>query len=172
MRLSVKVNGIPRLVAAVNGSGYLSAHLNLSERPNENEHSKLMRVVGTETHESETVRLSWPEMKLQIGDTVELGVLSDGESDPPAELRKSSESPSNLLSHSELAREVVSVVSRFDAQLMQLLKKSKDAEPEHEHKKFARAVGQVLAQLGDSLLYPIYRRHTELMPNELKGELL
>jgi hypothetical protein len=172
MRLSLKVNGIPTLVAAVNGSGYLSAHVNLSERPKENEHSKLVRIVGTETHESETVRLSWPEMKLQIGDTVELGVLSDGESDPPAKIRNSSESPNNLFSHLELAREVVSIVSTFDAQLMQLLNKSKDTELEHEHKKFALAVGHVLAQLGDSLLYPIYRRHKELMPDELRGELL
>ena len=172
MRLSLKVNGIRRLVAAVNGSGYLNAHLNLSERPNVNENSKLVRIVGIETHESETVRLSWPEMKLQIGDTVELEVLSDGESDPPAESRKSSESPNNLLSQPEFAREVVSVVSTFDAQLMRLLKKSKETEPEHEHKKFALAVGYVLAQLGDSLLYPIYRRHKELMPDEVKGDFL
>jgi hypothetical protein len=34
------------------------------------------------------------------------------------------------------------------------------------------AVGRVVWELGDSLLYPIYRRHKELVPDELKGELL
>jgi hypothetical protein len=172
MRLSLKVDGIPRLVAAVNGSGYLSAHLNMSERPKENEHSKVVRIVGTETHETETVRLNWPETELQIGDSVELGVLSDGEGDPPDEIRKSSESFNNLFSNPELAQQVVSLVSAFDAQLTKLIQKSKETEPEHEQKKFALAVGHVLVQLGDSLLYPIYRRHKELVPDELKGELL
>ena len=172
MRLSLKVNGNPRLIAAVNGSGYLSAHLNLSERPKENEHYQVVRIVGTRTQEPETVRLSWPQTELQIGDTVELSILNDGESDAPTEVRQSSDSPNNLFSDTELAREVLTVVSAFDSQLMHLLKKSKDAEPEHEHKKFALAVGYGLTQLGASLLYPIYRRHKELVPDEAKGDLL
>jgi hypothetical protein len=85
---------------------------------------------------------------------------------------KSSESPQNLFSHPELAREVLSVVSDFESRLMQMLDKSKAIESEEEHKRFALAVGYVVAQLGDSLLSPIYRRHKELVPDGLKGELL
>jgi hypothetical protein len=77
-----------------------------------------------------------------------------------------------LFSHPELAREVLSVVSDFESRLMQMLDKSKAIESAEEHKRFALAVGYVVAQLGDSLLSPIYRRHTELVPDGLKGELL
>ena len=83
-----------------------------------------------------------------------------------------SESPQNLFSHPELARDVLSVVSDFESRLMQMLDKSKTIESAEEHKRFALAVVNVVAQLGDSLLSPIYRRHRELVPDELKGELL
>ena len=172
MRLSLKVNGSPRVVAAVNGPGYLSAHLNLCERPKDNNYSKTVRVVGTQTLETETIRFEWPEFNLQVGDTAELNLLNDGTGDRPSAVRRSSESPSNLFSHPELAREVLSAVSDFESRLMQMLDKSKAIESAEEHKRFALAVGHVVAQLGDSLLSPIYRRHKELVPDGLKGELL
>jgi hypothetical protein len=64
------------------------------------------------------------------------------------------------------------VVSDFESRLMQMLDKSKAIEVAEEHKRFALAVGYVLSQLGDSLLSPIYRRHKELVPEGLKGDLL
>jgi hypothetical protein len=172
MRLSLKVNGSPRMVAAVNGPGYLSAHLNLCERPKDNNYSKTVRVVGTQTLDTETVRFDWPQFELEVGDTAELSLLNDGASDPPSAVRRSSESPHNLFTDSELASEVLSVVSDSESLLMQMLDKSKSIESAEEHKRFALAVGYVLTQLGDSLLSPIYRRHKELVPDNLKGELL
>jgi len=172
MRLSLKVNGNARVVAAVNGPGYLSAHLNLCERPKANDYSKTVRVVGIQTLDTETVRFEWPEIALQMGDTAELSLLNDGVGDPPSTVRKSSESPQNLFSNPELASEVLSVVSDFESRLMQMLDKSKASESAEEHKRFALAVGHVAAQLGESLLSPIYRRHKDLVPDGLKGELL
>lgn len=172
MRLSLKVNGNPCIVAAVNGPGYLNAHLNMRDRPKENDYSNVVRIGGIQTLETETVQLNWPKFDLQKGDTVELSLLSDGGSDPPTETRRSTESPKNLFSNPELAKEVLLTVSNFERQLMEIMGKSKNTESEDEHKRFARAVGEVLAQLGDSFLYPIYRRHKQLVPDELKGELL
>jgi hypothetical protein len=172
MRLSLKVNGNPRVVAAVEGPGYLSAHANIYHRPKDNDYSKVVRIIGIQTLETETVRFKWPEFHLKEGDIVELHLLSDGESDPPAEVRRSTESPRNLLANQELAKEVLSEVSAFERQLVQILVKSKSLESADEHERFARATGEVLAQLGESLLYPIYRRHKQLVPDEFKGELL
>jgi hypothetical protein len=172
MRLSLKVNGSPRVVAAVDGPGYLSAHLNLCDRPKDNDYSKTVRVVGFETLETETVRFEWPEFDLQLGDIAELSLLNDGDGDPPSSVRRSSESPHNLFSDPALAREVLSVVSDFESRLRQMVDKSKTIESAEEHKRFALAVGYVLAQLGDSLLSPIYWRHRELVPEAVKGELL
>lgn len=55
---------------------------------------------------------------------------------------------------------------------MALLEKSEKIELPDEYKKFQRAVGNVLYEHGASLLYPIYRRHKQLIPESLKGELL
>lgn len=82
-----------------------------------------------------------------------LSLLNDGAGDPPSTVRRSSESPQNLFSHPELAPR-------------------HSYESADEHKRFALAVGYVSAQLRDSLLSPIYRRHKELVPDGLKGELL
>jgi hypothetical protein len=154
MRLSLKLNGSCSRGGRRQRPGYLSAHLNLFERPKDNDYSKTVRVVGTQTLETETVRFEWPEFDLQVGDTAELSLLNDGAGDPPSTVRRSSESPQNLFSHSELAKEVLSVVSDFESRLIQMLDKSKAIESAEEHKRFALAVGYVRAQFGDSLLSP------------------
>jgi hypothetical protein len=172
MRLSLKVNGISRFIASCDGPGFLGAHLNLHERPKENDYSKRIRVGGTQTLETETVRFDWPEIDLQIRDIVELQLLDDGEGDAPSAVRRSSELAGNLFSQQELAREVLSLVGEFEGRLMRLVNKSEKAEPAHEHKRFTNAVANVLVEIGNRLLYPIYRRHKNLVPDELKGELL
>jgi len=45
-------------------------------------------------------------------------------------------------------------------------------EPADEHKKFTTAVGHLFYDFGQHVLCPVYRRHKELVPDELKGELL
>ena len=172
MRLSLSVNGRSRFVASLPGPGYLSAHLNMHNRPKENDRSTQVRIVGTDTADTETVRLAWPEVQLEVGDVVQLEILPDGEGDPPSEVRRSSEAPSNLLTNTKLAKELLDIVSKFEARLMKLLSQSEKAEPADEHKKFKWAVGAILWELGVHLLYPVYRRHKDLIPDDLKGELL
>jgi len=172
MRLSLSVNGVLRVTAAVNGPGYLNVHLNLHDRPKESDYSKIVRVEGTQTQETETVSLHWPQSELRLGDVLEIRLLDDGEADAPTTVKRSSESPRNLFSHAELANELVGVVSDFDSRLMELLSKSEQLESADEHKTFKTAVGRVLYATGENFLYPVYRRHKELIPDELKGELL
>jgi len=57
MRLSMAVNGSNPVVASLQCPGYLSAHLNLSDRPQDNERQKTVRMAGIETGETETVHL-------------------------------------------------------------------------------------------------------------------
>jgi hypothetical protein len=172
MRLSFSLNGTPRYTASLPGPGYLSAHINIHDRPKENDRSRTIRIEGTETAETETAWLTWPTVELNIGDLVELEIMADGEGDAPTELRRSSESPSNLFSNIDLARELLQIVSDFEARLMEFVSKSEKTEPADEHKKITRAVGTVLYEHGVQLLYPVYRRHKTLIPEELKGELL
>ena len=173
MRLSLSVNGHSHYIASVKDAGYLNAHLNMQTRPKENDNSRIVRVDGTETGETETVRMHWPMLPLKVGDVVALEILPDnGVSDQPAEVTKSSEAPNNLFSNAELAKEVFDAVREFDSRLMQFLSKSEQAEPADEHRKVKLAVGAVLYELGEHLLFPIFRRHKHLIPEEMKGELL
>jgi len=108
---------------------------------------------------------------LEVGDVVELRVLPEGEGNEPSEIRRSSESPYNLFSSPELAKELVQAVSEFEGRLREIADKSKEFEPADEHKKFNRAWGSVIWELGQNLLLPVYRRHKELIPEELKNEM-
>jgi hypothetical protein len=110
---------------------------------------------------------------LNLDDVVEIKILADdGVSDRPVEVKRSSEAPTNLVSNAEFAREVFDTVRAFDSRLMALLSKSERSEPADEHRQLALAVGAVLYELGEHLLYPIFRRHKDLIPEEMKGELL
>ena len=172
MRLSMAVNGGNRVVASLKSAGYLSAHINLSDRPQDSERKKTATIAGIETRENESTHLKWPIVDLEIGDVVELRVLPDGEGDDPSEVRKSSESPYNLFSNAELAKELIQAVSDFERRLGEIVGKSEELETSEEHKKFTRAWGSVIWELGQNLLYPVYRRHKELIPEELKNKIL
>lgn len=67
---------------------------------------------------------------------------------------------------------MVSLVCEFESRLMDLASRCEQTEPPEEFAKFQRAVGSVVWELGTAFLFPVYRRHQHLVPDELKGELL
>ena len=172
MRLELSVNDIVRYRASATAPGYLNAHVNLSEQPKHGESARTVRVHGIQLAATETASLHWPEVGLEVGDTVKISLLEDGESDEPSRVRRSSELPSNLFTKTELAKELTEVVSNFDKQLMAFLEKAKEVESSDEFTKIQHAIGAVVYETGERLLYPIYRRHKELIPEAVKGELL
>jgi hypothetical protein len=62
-------------------------------------------------------------------------------------------------------------VSEFAAQLTNLLARAEAIEPSDEYEKLKFAIGHVLAEAGERLIEPIHRRHQELIPESLRGEL-
>ena len=98
--------------------------------------------------------------------------MPEGDGDAPSEVRNLSESPSNLFSSGELAKGLLEIVSDFEKRLNGFLAKSEQSESAEEHRKFKLAMGAVLYELGQQFLFPVFRRHKELIPEELKGELL
>jgi len=126
IRLSLSVNGTSRFIASSPGTGYLSAHLNMHDRPKEGDRSRKIRVEGIETAETETVSLKWPTVDLDVGDVVELRILPEGEGDAPSDIRRSTDLPSNLFSNPDLAKELLQMVSDFEARIMQLVSKSEN----------------------------------------------
>ena len=173
MRIRVSVNSREQYVASLPGAGYLSAHLNLSNRPKSAEQKRSLRVEGYDTSvDSETVSQSWQKIELALGDVVELSLLEEGNGTQPALTRRTSESPSNLFECGDLASEALGVGREFESALFALLRKAEAVEPDDEAKKVRRAVAHLISALGDHLYSPIWRRHPELVPEEMKGELL
>jgi hypothetical protein len=173
MRIAVTLNGSAKHVAAIEGAGYLSAHLNLADRPKEGQVKRLLRVEGFDTSfPTETVSLKWPEISLSPGDVVQLQVLDEGPGDEPVSRRSTTESPANLFSDEGLARELLSLCEDFERRLFRLMAKAETVEPPEEHKKFKRAIGNIVVDLGEHFLSPVYRRHANLIPDAMRGELL
>lgn len=173
MRISLSINGNPQYTASLSRAGYLNARLNLRNRPKENDSSAEVRLDATDTSlETENLSMDWPAVPVNAGDVIELKLLPEGEGDPPSETRRTSEDPRNLFARAENAAELVGLVSEFERRLMDLLSLSEQSEPSEEFQKFQRAVGSVVWELGTQFLYPVYRRHKHLIPEEFKGELL
>ena len=173
MRISLSINGNPQYTASLAGAGYLNAHLNLHNRPKENDLSAVVRMHATDTsQQTENVTMHWPAIPLHAGDVVELRLMPPGEGDPPSQTRRTSEDPRNLFARAENAAELIKIVSEFEARLMDLVSRFEQTEPPDEFAKFQRAVGSVVWELAVAFLYPVYRRHQHLMPDEMKGELL
>jgi len=121
---------------------------------------------------SQLISFQRPNSRGRLVRRVNLLAVSAGRGNEPSEARTSSKSPYNLFSNAELAKELLQAVSEFEERLSKLLEKSKELEPADEHKKFTRAWGSVVWELGQNLLHPVYRRHKELIPEALKGEIL
>jgi hypothetical protein len=172
MRLALAVNGKTRSIASLRGPGFLNDHVNMSDRPKEHERANQARIHASHTLETQTISMHWPTVELQVGDTVEIRILPDGDGDTPSEIRKLGDSPSNLLSDSGLAKELLGVVSEFEKRIAGFLEKAEKVESAEEYRKVKLAAAHVLAEVGEQLLFPVFRRHKELIPEESKGELL
>jgi hypothetical protein len=163
MRLQVSVNdGIP-VRASLQAQGWLSVHLNLSSDDADSGPSQLRIQAIDKSNEPNSTISNWDLGALSIVDTAHIQILHDGEADPPTEVSRTSESPKNLFSNVDQARQLLSAISRCDKELMAVLEGSKAVEPEDEFKKITRAIGGILTDLDLNLIQPTLRRHPELL---------
>ena len=167
MRIEALLNTDSCCTAGISTPGYVSAHLN---------HSKTsgiasLTLVAIEAHETESVHLEWPVVTLKEGDVVTLRLLADGPSTEPAKTSRTSDHPANLFADQNLAAQALEACREFENRLGAILERSRTLEPPEEHAKFLGAVGYLASELGDKLLYPIYRRHSALVPDDLRGDI-
>jgi len=74
-----------------------------------------------------------------------------------------------VIKDTNLAEEFNRLTSEYQDHLIELLDKAKCIELPSDHHRLALTVGHVLATLGESVLFPIYRQHPSLTPDQLKG---
>lgn len=167
MRIEALLNTESCCTAGIATPGYVSAHLNHSKTSG----TASLTLVAIEAHETESVHLDWPVVALKEGDVVTLRLLADGPSTEPAKTSRTSEHPANLFSDPNIAAQVLDACKEFENRLGVILERSKALEPPEDHAKFLRAVGYLASELGDRLLYPIYRKHSALVPEDLRGDI-
>lgn len=173
MRIGLTLNSQEQYVASMPSEGFLSAHLNLSNRPKSGEAKRKIRIVGHDTSSAtENVSIFWPDIELALGDVVELTVLEDGIGSPPSSTRRSSQDRGNLFASNDLAAEALAIGHEFEKKILLLLQKAETVETGEEAKKIRLATGHLIAALGEHLYAPIWRRHSNLVPPEMRGELL
>ncbi len=74
-----------------------------------------------------------------------------------------------VIRDARLAEEIVSITSEYQDQMTALLERAKRVETTDDYKRLALSVGHVLATLGETVLFPIYRQHSSLTPEVLKA---
>ena len=73
-----------------------------------------------------------------------------------------------VIKDAKLAKEVCDATSLYQDQLIASLNHAKQSGNEDDFKRLKQTVGHVLATLGSSILFPIYRQHPSLTPELLK----
>jgi len=171
MRLKLSLNGNKKYTAAIEGYGYIGTHLNIKHE-REKELKSSVFISGHDTNHLPTVEHhEWPHEAVRIGDKVEIEVLDDaGESDSPIKSFSSSEDKYTLFENQSLANALKELVLDYEKKLFALLQNVQDSESQNEIKKFKRAMGMVLMANAENLLWPIYRKHHELIPDEMRNE--
>ena len=145
MRISLSINGNPQYTASLSGAGYLSAHLNVRDRPKENHLSAVVQLVATDTsQDTENVRMDWPSIPLHAGDAVELKLLPPGEGDPPARRAGHPAGHPKIRGTCLPAQRMPPNWSRFsdfEARLMDLVSRFEQTEPPDEFVKIRAGRG-------------------------------
>jgi len=171
MRVQVAVNdGIP-VRASLSSKGWLSVHLNFSSDGEGDSAGRLWVQAIDYRDEPNSVNSVWEIGSLSVGDKAEFRLLTDGETDQPTKVERSTERSSNLFSNVDQARELLLAIITCDKALVGVLEHSRTAEPEDEYKKIVQAIGGILAEFDRNLIQPTLRRHPELAEEAKEKEL-
>jgi hypothetical protein len=163
MRLSLAVNGEQKAFASLTTTGWLGAHISLSRGVDSEQNDRVWLNSMDISDEPNTTHSMWGGTPLVVGDTVQIEVLPDGDSDSPEEVSRTSENPNNLFSDNQQARQLFTSLQTCDSVLAEVLERAKDVEPEDEFRKLTLAVGSILVELDRQLISPTLRRHPDLL---------
>jgi len=164
MRLLLTVNDLPIARASLLANGWLGAHVSLSRGVESDEPNNRVWLDSMDTSDDPNTKHSmWNAVALNVGDKIEIEFLPDGESDPPNDISRTSDSPSNLFSDVEQARLLFTAIATCDEALSKVVEQARDAEPEDEFRKIALAIGSVITEIDRQLISPTLRRHPDFL---------
>jgi hypothetical protein len=158
MQLTLRVNNGSAVTGAVGTKGILSAGVTV-----------LVPADGKEIDAKASIRAfegdssAWKIDNLSVGDKIEIEILPGTDADPPSETRRGCEEPMWLFSDPVQARNALAAIRICNEQLQGVLRAAGGAEPHDEAIKVQRAIAWLVQNLGAHLIYPIVRRHPDLL---------
>jgi hypothetical protein len=163
MRLSLSVNGRHTANASLERKGWLGAHISLSQGLPDNEPDRVWINAIDVTEEPNTTHSGWEAVPLVVGDKIMVDVLPDGESDPPSEVRHTSDSPKNLFGDVKNALSLLDAIKACDKALTDVLHQAQASESPEELREINLAIGSIVVEMDRQLITPTIRRHPALL---------
>ena len=171
MKIRISINGTKHLIAQVTGKGHLGTHINLDDKKGTGIPQVDIITSGWDTNESTVTKYSdWPRKELFVGDQMLINILSDdsNQRDEPERWSLSSDEGRTMIESPEIADHILNIAYNYNRELNQLLIDLKDKLAETDLKQLKRAVGYLLVENSERLIYPIYRKHPDKVPEEMK----
>ena len=158
MQLTLRVNGERAIKGAVVRKGILSAGVMIIVPADGKEITAKASIRAFDGDSSE-----WRVENLSVGDKIEIEIVPGTEADPPTETKQSSKEPMLLFSEPDQARNALAAAHICNEQLQGILRAAGQTEPHDEAVKVQRAIAWLVQNLGAHLIYPIVRRHPDLL---------
>jgi hypothetical protein len=170
VRLRVSVNGQPQYVAGFDARGHIGSHVNAES--GEATDASLGTSGFDTTDQQVTLYREWSKVSLKVGDKVEIECVDDVPLSPPESEKRSIDDPRIAITDRELAAEVAERVNEIDQALENLLEVVSARESAENARRFQRAVGEVLWEIGQKVIAPLHNAFPELRPNLLRDDPL
>ena len=166
MSFNVLVNGERKFVCGFDGEGFVGVHIT-AETP---EREAGVAGKGYKTlSPAETEFIDWGRVALAPNDVVTVTFDTSSAGSEPITRRSSRSDTRICIRNLETAVHVEQLTRAFERQIIEALGSVAETESVSDVVIFKRAVGEVLATLGEHILGPIYNEHPALRPQGLQG---
>ena len=163
MQLSVSVNDRLACVAGIpTHRGFVSVHV--IAYPGGEVAPIVKAAAHYDPNSHETIHLEWTGPTLALGDTIKVQCADSLPVTPPTHQLSTRDDERICVRDPQVARSLNTAIVGFEAELSTLVGQVAASGSPSDLKLFKRAVGHVLASLGDHLLVPLWNSHPALRP--------
>lgn len=173
MELNIKINDEEYVSPQIDGSGFLVAHIVLSNKKERNSPSIEITATGHDMNDSKnTKHLNWGRQTLKYGDKVVIHVGKTDDFKPSPPVKESKNDKSIIVSNYKVADKIIKTIMKCNNDLEELYKESKDNLSEEEFKNVAFTIGDLIYNNFEKALKPIFRQYPDKRPEEFKNGAL
>jgi hypothetical protein len=160
MKIEVLINGKTRCVAGIDSYEHLGVHL---IGYGSNKEKITIRCAGSiDKNEWHWKCFEWPSIDVKSSDTVNIRFDSKRKVSPAVTKIYNSGDHYALIKNKKFAKKVSDLTKDFTGNLIGLIEEAKRVEGPRNGKRFALAVGHVVAEVGERIDVPIQRDYPDI----------